>query len=212
MKHILITSLMLILCSSLISCKSKSVNGMEARDEGIHFDVERSGVSSDEVIRTFNYTDGSDWIGFATLNGEKHLGVLTRPDGSIQIGEGRGAWSNYYGVTISPDYIQYGLQENGKLQGSGILIDSNGTKYVGSFLNGEYHGFGCFWFTNGNQFVGNVEHGAPSGHGAFYWRETQMTLIGEWDQWVCTKTNEWKSYGENAQHAPPAGRGEAPRP
>jgi len=95
-----------------------------------------------------------------------------------------------------------GFNNHGERHGNGVLIWSNGDKYVGTFWNGlregegtiqfadgsEYvgnwennkmHGQGTRRFNNGNVFNGTYREGKRSGHGRCYFANGDM-YVGEW--------------------------------
>lgn len=52
--------------------------------------------------------------------------------------------------------------------GKGVLLYTDGSKYVGEFLNGEPHGKGICYYINGDRYEGNWDNHAPHGEGVMY--------------------------------------------
>ncbi len=56
-----------------------------------------------------------------------------------------------------------GLFLNGKLNGNGILKDTNGDKHVGCFKDGEKHGLGMYFGHDGIKWEINYDMGKKNG-------------------------------------------------
>ena len=69
----------------------------------------------------------------------------------------------------SPSPAKYtGNRINGKKEGKGIYLYTNGCKYEGYFKNDKKEGRGIFYYTNGDRYEGNFEDGNYEGYGTFY--------------------------------------------
>lgn len=66
-----------------------------------------------------------------------------------------------------------GRFENGKANGLGVFVASNGDRFEGEFLNGERHGLGRLETSGGAFYDGDFENGLPNGRGQ------SMTADGE---------------------------------
>ena len=52
---------------------------------------------------------------------------------------------------------------------NGIMINSDGSKYTGSFVNGKPHGQGVLEYRNGDKYEGSFAEGLSHGYGAYFW-------------------------------------------
>jgi len=66
-------------------------------------------------------------------------------------------WKGFGDKDTNPKYK--GDVENGKPNGFGFLIFTNGDKYVGEFKDGKKHGQGKFTFTDGGWYDGSWKEG-----------------------------------------------------
>ncbi len=57
--------------------------------------------------------------------------------------------------------------KDGKREGKGLLVLSDGSKYSGEFLNGFYSGHGVLELSNGSHYEGGFELGKFHGYGVF---------------------------------------------
>ena len=72
-------------------------------------------------------------------------------------------WKGFGDKYTHPVYK--GEVENGVPNGLGVLIFTNGNKYVGEFKDGKEHGQGTFTYPNGEKYVGEFKDGKEHGQG-----------------------------------------------
>ena len=94
-----------------------------------------------------------------------------------------------YGWGEYPDYVwkrvgekdthpvYKGEVENGVPNGLGILIDTDGTKYVGEFKDGGEYGYGTYTYPLGEKYVGSRRRG-KRWNGTLY--DNDGTIIEKW--------------------------------
>jgi len=106
---------------------------------------------------------------FAQQTNPNNLSPCPKPDLSKNTDLERIAkWSNCWGRYQSLDAIYKGeVREGeffkGKLNGQGVAILANGSKYVGEFKNGLFHGRGILTLTSFERFEGIFENGSFKG-------------------------------------------------
>jgi len=66
-------------------------------------------------------------------------------------------WREFGDKDIHPQYK--GDVENGKPNGLGVLISTNGWKYFGEWKDGKFHGQGTYTWTNGQKYEGEFKDG-----------------------------------------------------
>ena len=64
-------------------------------------------------------------------------------------------WKGVGDKETQPKY--QGQVKDGKPNGLGVLISTNGLKYFGSWKNGKYHGEGTITYSSGNKYVGEFK-------------------------------------------------------
>jgi hypothetical protein len=73
---------------------------------------------------------------------------------------------NGQGVFVFYDGSKYvGQFKAGEPHGYGTITFPDGSRYVGEFLNGEMNGQGTMTFSDGSEYVGEFKDGALCGHG-----------------------------------------------
>ena len=77
-----------------------------------------------------------------------------------------GDCKNKNGTMINTDGSKYtGSFVNGKSHGQGVLEYRNGDKYEGSFSEGLSHGYGTYSWSNGDVYQGEFSRGMKHGNG-----------------------------------------------
>jgi len=84
-------------------------------------------------------------------------------------------WKEFGDKEIHPVYK--GDVENGVPNGLGILIDTDGTKYVGEFKDGGEYGYGTYTYPLGEKYVGRWKDG-KRWNGTLY--DNDGTIIMKW--------------------------------
>lgn len=74
-------------------------------------------------------------------------------------------WSNCLGVQSFRAGRYEGEFRNGKLNGFGTLIYTQGDRYVGHWRDDQRDGFGTYTHPNGNKYAGQWKEGKPHGQG-----------------------------------------------
>ena len=69
----------------------------------------------------------------------------------------------------------------GKKEGFGILIDSQGNKYIGEWKNDQFHGKGQLLSINGDFYEGDFIFGEIEGNGIFYSSKNGYNYNGEFN-------------------------------
>ena len=87
--------------------------------------------------------------------------VSTQVNGSISSQDNR-SQNDRFNV-VKGQYA--GEYKDGKRDGQGTYIFSNGDKYVGEFQDGQRHGQGTYTFSNGDKYVGEFKDGQRQGQG-----------------------------------------------
>lgn len=140
-----------------------------------------------------NKADGSRYEGEFQKGYYHGYGTLTLPDGTQKQGlweKGRyigelnvnnikgcvsGNCYDGYGLMVYDDKSAYlGDFKNGVSHGSGVYIDSEGTKTVGSFENDKISGYVNMYMTNGNRYFGMFWNGAANGYGTLIYSDGTM--------------------------------------
>ena len=78
--------------------------------------------------------------------------------------------ANGYGSLQSDTYAYSGDFVNGKPNGNGIIVFTNGTKYNGAFVNGYYHGNGCYRSNADFTYEGSFKLNKFEGQGKCAWQ------------------------------------------
>lgn len=74
-------------------------------------------------------------------------------------------WTQCVGTEIVVDQVYVGEWKNGKSNGQGRLVFSDGDRYIGEFNDDEYSGQGTYFFANGGKLAGEWKEGLFSGQG-----------------------------------------------
>lgn len=72
-----------------------------------------------------------------------------------------------------------GVFNDGKLNGYGVAIGADGSRYEGNFRDGEYHGYGMGTWSDGGRYVGGWRGFRAQGWGAFTDADGN-NYVGEW--------------------------------
>ena len=91
-------------------------------------------------------------------------------------------WNDCFGKAQLPDSggSYSGEWKNGKPNGQGALISSNGkNKYVGSFINGLFNGAGIMDYESGGKHFGSWKDGKINGEGTHTWIDGRK-YVGNW--------------------------------
>ncbi len=144
-------------------------------------------------VGSFEYGDGSLYVGdlvFGVPHGE---GKVTSPDGSVYEGSMEGGYPHGEGkfTDVTNGYCYEGEFNYGALHGEGTLTYDDGTVYIGSFKDSSFHGYGEYTntlegfhykgyfseglfhgegtltYNNGDQYVGEFRDGKPHGQGTY---------------------------------------------
>ena len=71
-------------------------------------------------------------------------------------------------MTHANDDVYQGQWKNGKANGYGVFVDTNGSMYEGQWLDDQQHGFGTeSWNYNKIKYTGDFTQGKKSGTGRF---------------------------------------------
>ena len=98
---------------------------------------------------TYNYTDGSKYIG-EYKDGTRHgQGTYNHASGDQYIGE----W------------------KYSKMHGQGTYTFANGNQYIGEYKDDKYHGQGTYNYADGNQYIGKFKDDKRHGLGTFTWTD-----------------------------------------
>ncbi len=114
--------------------------------------------------------DGTCIDGIATGRGKLKLTWQYRGRrlGIAFDGEYRNGRANGLGTIVYSNGDRFaGRFENGKRHGEGVFAWVGGTYYKGEFLNGLRHGQGKVVFPKGDQYDGRWQSGKPHGQGTF---------------------------------------------
>lgn len=76
-------------------------------------------------------------------------------------------------------YVYIGNFNENYLDGYGVLIEKNGSLYVGNFYNGNKYGYGHYIFGHGNWYIGNWTYNRYDGFGTLCIKD-RIIYIGEW--------------------------------
>jgi hypothetical protein len=80
-----------------------------------------------------------------------------------------------------PAGVYQGQCANGKPDGSGEVVFSNGDRFKGEFRNGRIHGQGTWTSgSSGNTYTGNWFDGRRQGEGTYSWSHGSQQYVGEW--------------------------------
>ncbi len=94
-------------------------------------------------------------------------------------------WTNCYGTYVFGSDSEWagdkyvGEWTDGKPNGHGIYIHSDGEKYVGESKDNNRSGYGTYIYSNGNKYVGEWKDGKKHGKGTFTFSDG-TTYVGEW--------------------------------
>lgn len=70
---------------------------------------------------------------------------------------------------------------NGKPEGSGEVVFSNGDRFKGGFKNGRIDGSGTWTSgSSGNRYIGSWRDGRRDGEGTYSWVRSNQQYVGEW--------------------------------
>lgn len=121
---------------------------------------------------TFNYTNGSKYVGEFKDNKRHGQGTYTWADGEKYVGEWKNGNQNGQGTHIYADGGKYlGQWKDGKQNGHGTDTWTNGDKYAGEFSNGRRDGHGTYFYDNGNLYIGEYKNSKRHGRGTFIWAD-----------------------------------------
>jgi hypothetical protein len=73
-----------------------------------------------------------------------------------------------------------GQFRDNNFDGTGTLINADGTKYIGEFRDGRIDGQGTRIFPNKTKFIGEFRNGSPYGEGTYYGANGATLNKGEW--------------------------------
>ena len=104
----------------------------------------------------------------------KELGIMCKGYFSDGKLDGRGEMILSDGDTYEGEFL------NGFKFGQGKEIFSNGNEYSGEFLNHVFEGYGELKFNNGNIYEGEFKCGRKYGNGKFYYKKNESTYDGGW--------------------------------
>ena len=86
-------------------------------------------------------------------------------------------WKGFGDKETHPVYK--GDVENGKPNGLGVIIYTDGDKYVGSWKDGKKNGQGTYTFISGSRYVGEWKDGRKHGQGTYTFPDGEE-YVGEW--------------------------------
>ncbi len=127
-----------------------------------------------------NYPDGSRFEG-RWKNARPHgYGKMVYFDGSERLGR----WENGEpsGPAFNPKQVAYpeiGCKSGDCINGNGVMLYIDGSRYEGKFYNHRPHGRGTMTYPNGDEHIGEFRDGIPHGQGALY-RKNKEAQRGHW--------------------------------
>jgi S1-C subfamily serine protease len=143
---------------------------------------------------TYTYATGDNYVGEfkdGKFNGE---GIKTYLDGTVEEGiwkdwefayakklspsvsvandlppciESAKVWNDCFGAHTDEIGNFFGEWQNNKRNGHGMIIYSNGDKYVGEFRDDNFNGQGTYTWTSGDKYVGEYKDGKQNGQGTY---------------------------------------------
>lgn len=112
-----------------------------------------------------------------TLNELKNTEPYIYPNGDYHYGNYDHQTDNYKGNTLfvlaDGTTLLYTDYSNNSANGLGMIIWTDGDKYVGFFKDGKKHGKGKYVYGNGNQYIGNFSEGDFNGLGIYKYLENE---------------------------------------
>lgn len=88
------------------------------------------------------------------------------------------------GKLFTKSYIYNGSIKNGKMDGEGLLLFLNDSKYKsyeGSFIDNEFNGFGKLKLLDGNTYIGNFLNNKKNGSGKIYNLNGDIIMENIWE-------------------------------
>ena len=82
------------------------------------------------------------------------------------------------------------VRRDGKYNGKGTFINSDGSMFEGEWENGTENGQGTFTWSNGDKYVGEWKDGNWNGQGTFTWVDGRKNE-GKWKDGKPWKTSEY---------------------
>jgi hypothetical protein len=107
-------------------------------------------------------------------------------DGDCQNGKGTYVYTNGYsfegtfvngkregrGKLIDSEGGWYdGMWANDQFNGQGTYIWPNGTKYIGAWKDGVQEGYGIYFYSNGDKYTGYFKNNKFNGEGTYTWAD-----------------------------------------
>ena len=144
-------------------------------------------ISKEELVDLFVSINGGPKLK-ATYTGEM-VKIIT-PEGKFQVPSG-------IGVIAGEGFEYSGSLNKGLMHGNGRFTFNKET-YNGQFLNGKRNGTGEMIFSNGDEYKGNWTNDVIEGSGLMnyevFYQDTRKLYKGQYDgQWVKGK-KKWKWY------------------
>ncbi len=124
------------------------------------------------------FMDGHFYDGYFKNGLFEGQGVLIYPDGSVEAGEWEANKLDKRSEDIKASLLC--LEGNCK-NGCGTSTDYKGRKYTGNFKNGKYEGYGKMLYSDGSYYEGEWVDGLPHGAGKHFLRNGH-TIEGPWER------------------------------
>lgn len=144
--------------------------------EGSFADGVRSGNG------VFTWENGVVYNGSWNADKLSGQGTVTYPSGVVlngEFSEGK-IISGTLTHTIDTASYVYAVKDN-QPANTVSIVQSDGTKYEGSFSAGIVTGSGLVTYPNGDTYNGDLVEGMKQGKGTYTWMESGDTYIGSWE-------------------------------
>jgi hypothetical protein len=117
---------------------------------------------------TYNYADGSKYIGEWKDGKKNGQGTLTITGGDKYVGEFKDDKLHGQGTYTFAKGGNYVGEFKDDKRKQGTLTLPSGDKYVGEFKDNKLHGQGTFSYADGTKYIGEWKDGKKNGQGTFY--------------------------------------------
>ncbi len=158
----------------------------------------------DSDLHFIEKTDlNGNYIGQANKKEEREgRGCFISSDGNSFIGYWKRDKKNNKGSLYDKDFniILEGNFKNGKMNGKGMKILENGTKYEGNFDNDKINGNGIYTFKNGSKWEGNSTNGLKDGVGKLTDPQGNVKTVEYKNDVLVNNDGNENNYNENAEN------------